>query len=192
MTNHFEKPPKELQHICPTSGCSFATLRWDNLQRHMQRLHDRKPTIMEPDEDIEIAPIERDTDLMPSDEELASMFIDEIPPEIEEEQPPPEIQTVTNQSPKEVPQKPKKKMGRPRKKSGKTKYYECTTCEYRTNRGYNIKRHIAKHKANNGTELLLHVCVIAGCGFSTPRWDNLCRHVKRVHSEHEKPQPDNW
>lgn len=39
MVNHYEKPPKELQHICPYSGCSFTTLRWDNLVRHRQGIH---------------------------------------------------------------------------------------------------------------------------------------------------------
>ncbi|XP_034100675.1 zinc finger protein 333-like [Drosophila albomicans] len=199
MTNHYEKPPRELQHFCQTAGCTFATMRWDNLRRHMQRVHDEPKHRVEDqlelqpnNGDIEIEPVTEVAELAPSDEELASMFIDVIPVELEEEQPSPNTNLNTIPSSKETPQKVKKKIGRPRKKSGKTKYYECTTCEYRTNRGYNIKRHIAKHIANNGTELLLHVCVIAGCGFSTPRWDNLCRHVKRVHPESEKPPADNW
>ncbi|XP_030240449.1 uncharacterized protein LOC115562654 isoform X2 [Drosophila navojoa] len=39
LVNHYEKPPMELQHICPYAGCSFTSLRWDNLIRHRQGIH---------------------------------------------------------------------------------------------------------------------------------------------------------
>lgn len=187
LVKHLEKPPRELQHICTHPGCSFSSMRWDNLNRHIQRLHQVSEAIVEEPEtiicdEIETEPMDEDSSLIPSEEELASYLSDEIIEEVEPEEPPETIPTKVPKVNKVVKQN-EKRVVKPRKtyKSGKTKYYECVTCNYRTNRGYNIKRHVAKHRST--TELLLHVCVIAGCGFSSPRWDNLRRHVKRIHPE---------
>ncbi|XP_062142204.1 transcriptional repressor CTCFL-like [Drosophila sulfurigaster albostrigata] len=113
MTNHYEKPPRELQHFCPTAGCTFATMRWDNLRRHIQRVHDepkhriKHQLELQPNNgDIEIEePVTEVAELAPSDEELASMFIDVIPVELEEEQPSPDTNLNTIPSSKETPKK---------------------------------------------------------------------------------------
>ncbi|KAH8419492.1 hypothetical protein KR222_011340 [Zaprionus bogoriensis] len=230
MAKHYEKPPKELQHICPYADCSFATLRWDNLNRHISRVHRvTKPQVEEQQqqaaaaatgaakeeqeqqtthtlEQLEKLPalehavimssVEQNAELMSSYEQTASiaseteleaMFCEEIPAEAQTAAP------AARQPPLEkAPKEPKTRKPRKSYKSGKTKYYECKKCEYRTKRGYNIKRHLDKHMAEQGPseKLLYHVCVISGCGFSTPRWDNLCRHVKRVHPEAVARQPN--
>ncbi|XP_034475102.1 fez family zinc finger protein 2-like isoform X2 [Drosophila innubila] len=205
--------------MCQHAGCSFSTLRWDNLNRHIQRVHgvtkprnenaeelkkevikvkplhleDPSSAVMD-DEDLALIQSDEDPASMLSDEESASLLSDEIPTVFPAEDP---SETIPTKNQTDVPKLNKvskqkdKRIVKPRKnyKSGKSKFYECETCSYRTNRGYNIKRHIAKH---GSTELELHVCVISGCGFSTPRWDNLCRHVKRVHSETATPTGDYW
>ncbi|XP_064540472.1 uncharacterized protein LOC135429915 [Drosophila montana] len=218
LVNHYEKPPKELQHICPFAGCSFSTLRWDNLNRHMQRLHGvKKPriedsTTVTSNEDAAAAmpcdeeePVPSDEgEPMPSEEDLASvasveyeldeedlasiadydqssMPSDEHAESIDEFPAPTAEPTNSNKESKIK----KPSIGKPKRnyQKGKTKTYACNTCSYRTNRCYNIKRHIVKHMENPSDGVILHVCIISGCKFVTPRWDNLCRHVKRIHPE---------
>ncbi|EDW71332.1 uncharacterized protein [Drosophila virilis] len=218
LVNHYEKPPKELQHICPYAGCSFSTLRWDNLNRHMQRLHGVKKTrttittsedaaeAMPCEEDEEPAPSDEwepmpseEAEPMPSEEDLASVAsveyaldeedldsiadYDQASMPTDDEHAESIDQLTTNLNRESKIKKPS--IGKPKRnyQKGKTKTYACNTCSYRTNRCYNIKRHIVKHMENPSDGVLLHVCIISGCKFVTPRWDNLCRHVKRIHPE---------
>ncbi|EDW12977.2 zinc finger and BTB domain-containing protein 41 [Drosophila mojavensis] len=214
MVNHYEKPPMELQHICPYAGCSFTTLRWDNLIRHRQGIHREStnattkiknkkeikmsfqedstlsddgnlstaPSIEYPankeEEEEEFAFEEDDQASLPYDENDESM--EEYPEPISEAQS--KHETKIN---KQNIVKPKRTH-----QKGKTKTYECNSCSYRTTRCYNIKRHIVKHMENPGAGVELHVCIIAGCKFVTPRWDNLCRHVKRIHPETVNKEPN--
>lgn len=67
LAKHYEKPPKELQHICPYAGCSFTTLRWDNLIRHRQGIHRATKPLVE------------NTTTLSNDEEAASMPCQEVP-----------------------------------------------------------------------------------------------------------------
>ncbi|XP_017849972.1 zinc finger protein 513-like [Drosophila busckii] len=144
LARHLERPPPELQYMCSYNKCNFSTLRWDNLMRHKQRMHnERKSPVPEM--------------RTPEPEEMIS---------------------VGHEIVVEVP-----RVTRNNHAAGKRVQYECNKCTYRTDRAYNIKRHVAKHAEENSNGLLLHVCVISGCCFSTPRWDNLCRHVKRIHQQ---------
>ncbi|EDV99122.1 transcription elongation factor spt5 [Drosophila grimshawi] len=296
LANHYEKPPRELQHLCPFSGCSFSSLRWDNLTRHIQRLHRvEKPAVKDSTtppptcEDSEIKPCDEEpaspkpTDedrtymddedrVYPEDEDQTYLeHVDQTYPEDEHQAyPEDEHQTYPEDEHKVYPEdghqthpedghqtypedehqvyeedddqayaededqaypgveheddyedtrsmtidemstalsaeassaaKPiqkekdsktqKKNIAKPKRShmQGKIILYKCNSCDYRTNRGYNIKRHIVKHVPTEG--VLLHVCIISGCKFVTPRWDNLCRHVKRVHPESASPAPD--
>lgn len=67
LAKHFEKPPKELQHICPYAGCSFSTLRWDNLNRHTSRVH--RVTKPREEEEKEGTPSAVDQEILETNEE---------------------------------------------------------------------------------------------------------------------------